>query len=126
MEFLNEQNFLQNDNVDANKLEDTCWMLSIKEYEKRDHKIIANPELKKLWQIFNFLAEPDIFPVSIDREEMAILMEKLVVAIGMKWDMSHFEYVTKDLKTFTFTKMLCCYETGGSLRGWTNGPLQRR
>ncbi|XP_071790193.1 uncharacterized protein [Asterias amurensis] len=111
LDFLKEQNFLQNENIDNKKLEDTCWMLSFKKYETRDNKIVANPELKKLWQIFNFLAEPETYPVTIDREEMALLMEKLVLALGMKWDMTHFEYVTKDLKTFTFNKMLCCYES---------------
>ncbi len=111
LDFLKEQDFLQNDKVNAKKLEDTCWMLSLKKYETRDNKIVANLELKKLWQIFNFLAEPETYPVSIDREEMALLMEKLVLALGMKWDMNHFEYVTKDLKMFTFNKMLCCYES---------------
>ncbi|XP_022085639.1 switch-associated protein 70-like [Acanthaster planci] len=111
LDFLEEQGFLNNDKVDLDKLEETLWVLCLKDYQKRDPQMVANPELKKLWRLFNFLAEPDSFPVAIDREEMQLLTEKLVIAMGMKWDLAHFDHVTKNLKLFTFTKMMVCFES---------------
>ncbi|XP_038053802.1 switch-associated protein 70-like [Patiria miniata] len=111
LEFLDNEGFLNNDKVDLKKLEETLWALCLTDYQHRDHKMVADPELRKLWQIFNFLAEPDSLPVAIDREEMVLLTEKLVLAMGMKWDLSRFDHVTKNLKMFTFTKMMVCFES---------------
>ncbi|XP_041456945.1 switch-associated protein 70-like [Lytechinus variegatus] len=108
-EFLRKEKFLVLENMDLVKLEEVSWMICGRCYGQRDKNVLDNRDVYKLWRIFNFFAEP-VFPVVLDPQEAAIMFEKLVVAMGMKWSLTEFHSHIAMLQTLTFTNCLKFFE----------------
>ncbi|XP_071946502.1 uncharacterized protein [Antedon mediterranea] len=109
-DFISSQKFIEGDLIDMKKFEDVSWMLCSKKYKGRELESFHLNDVYKLWQIFNILVEPDVFPISIDREEFEILLEKMVTAMGKKWKQAQFDELYKDKQFFKFTELLSALE----------------
>lgn len=64
--FLRNEQFLVLENMDLVKLEEVSWMICGSRYEKRNKKVLDHTEIYKMWRIFNFFAEPGLFPAILD------------------------------------------------------------
>ncbi|XP_033126682.1 switch-associated protein 70-like isoform X2 [Anneissia japonica] len=104
--FISNQKFIEADMMDMKKIENVCWMICSKKFNGREGERFNLDDVYKLWQVFNILVEPEVLPISIDREEFEILLEKLVTAMGKKWNTSKFEVTYKDKQYVKFIELL--------------------
>ncbi|XP_072033182.1 uncharacterized protein [Amphiura filiformis] len=111
LEFLHVHTFIEPDLVDLQKLEESCWSLCQKTYGNRVNKVLDMVQTKRIWKLFNFLSEADESPCVMCREETQLLMEKLILGTGNRWDPSTFDYHTKNIKSFAFLQIMACFET---------------
>ena len=110
-EFLLVHTYLEPKDIDLKKLEESCWSLCQKTYDNRVSKILDLTQVRRVWKLFNFYSEADRFPIVMCREETRILMEKLIVGTGNRWQSDTFEYLTKGIKEFQFLQVLACFES---------------
>eukprot|EP00057_Strongylocentrotus_purpuratus_P004292 XP_003728414.1 PREDICTED: switch-associated protein 70 [Strongylocentrotus purpuratus] len=108
--FLRNKEFLVLEDMDLVKLEEVSWMICGSRYEKRTKKVLDHTEIYKMWRIFNFFAEPGVFPAILDPQEANIMFEKLVVAMGTKWNLEEFQSKVAVLQDLRFTNCLQFFE----------------
>lgn len=112
--FLSKNKFLDAAKLDLRKLEEACWMLCNKTFIARTPKLpsVSNTALYQLWRLFNLYSEPESLPPYIEAEEALCLTEKLLVAMGTKFEREKFEIVCQTLgDKITLLDYLRCLET---------------
>lgn len=97
--FLTKNKFLDTAKLDMGKLEEACWMLCNKVFLSRTPKLpsMTTKVVYKLWRLFYYHSEPNSLPPYMVKEEAAYLTEKLIVAMGTKFQREQFEQVSQTL-----------------------------
>ncbi|XP_077995517.1 uncharacterized protein LOC144448997 [Glandiceps talaboti] len=97
--------------LELDEMFSVCWMLCSKVPLERQNKILQDTDTYKLWRVFNRLAEPNDYPLRMDHEEVAHILEKIVIAMGRKWNEADFEEMRKGLPLMSFWQVLHAIET---------------
>ncbi|PIK61314.1 putative switch-associated protein 70 [Apostichopus japonicus] len=114
VKFLSTNKFLDAAKLDLRKLEEACWMLCNKTFMSRNTKLpsVSSTALYQLWRLFNFYTEPNSLPPYVEPEEAACLTEKLLIAMGTKFERERFEGICQTLgEKITMLDYLRCLET---------------
>ena len=102
-----------NNNIDVeilSKIDDICWMVCSKKY-LQNITALGDPEAFSLLKVFNFLAECGDkgeveFPLKMDREEVGLLLQRFVMALGRVWNEEKFRDVSPEKETYSFSELL--------------------
>ncbi|XP_070572559.1 switch-associated protein 70-like isoform X2 [Ptychodera flava] len=109
--FMEMELFSQSSALKLDDMYSVCWMLCSKVHMDRQNKILQDDDIYKLWMVFNRQAEPDAFPLRMDHEEVAYILEKVVIAMGRKWNEKEFEEIRRGLPLMSFWQVLHSLET---------------
>ena len=88
----------ENANADLNKIDEVCWFVCAKNYLVRSLKLLNDDCVYQLWRIFNLHAETDLsdellYPVVVDGEEVAFILQRLLLACGKTIEPGYVESI---------------------------------
>ena len=110
--------------VDNTKLYDLCWRIVQQKFMKLPDCLLSEKEAHDQWLIFNIL---DIDSLSrVDKEELAIVLEKFSQAMGKIWDPKSLLEFCPELE-MTFWQYLECLQKKyiqGSGKRYRHSQLQ--
>ncbi|XP_048582989.1 switch-associated protein 70 [Nematostella vectensis] len=108
IEYLEERLLVKaSETIDQSKIQQLSWTIVQQKFFKPEEHVLSEAEAYEQWLVFNIL---DIDEVSnVHKQELGILLEKLVHAIGKVWDSKPLEEFCIE-EEMTFWKYLECLE----------------
>jgi len=95
--------------IDYSKVHKLCWTIVQQKFFKcSDHEYISEDAAFKQFLVFNIL---DIEEISkVEKEEIAVILEKFVHAMGKGWDPKVLQEYCEENHLLTFWQYLECLE----------------
>ena len=95
--------------IDSSKVDEICWLVCQKRYvdRRKGKQLLTREDIHKLWCIFNFVSESDDtdkprIPIIAHRDEVALIVQKLLTSIGKQYDKDEFNEATDNAEEFSF------------------------
>lgn len=99
----------QAETIDYSKVHKLCWTIVQQKFFKcSDHEYISEDSAFQQFLVFNIL---DIEEISkVEKEEIALILEKFVLAMGKSWDPKPLQEYCEENHLLTFWQYLECLE----------------
>ena len=99
----------QAETIDYSKVHKLCWTIVQQKFFKcSDHEYITEDSAFQQFLVFNILDVEEISKV--EKEEIAIILEKFVHAMGKGWDPKPLQEYCEENHLLTFWQYLECLE----------------
>lgn len=98
----------QAETIDYSKIHQLCWTIVQQKFLKStDHELSEDAAFKQ-FLVFNILDIEEM--AKVEKEEIAIILEKFVHAMGKGWDPKPLQEFCKEDNLLTFWQYLECLE----------------